>query len=56
MSFSTSGCIVEGFTNLAPNDYWHTAEGYNSPQEMTMVVYHKNRGEIRRSIERPQVS
>ena len=55
MSFSTPGCIVEGFTNLAPNDYWHVSEGYHSPQEMTMCVYHKDKGEIRRSIERPAI-
>ena len=55
MSFSTPGCIVEGFTNLAPNDAWHTEQGYLSPQEMTMCVYHKDKGEIRRSIERPAI-
>ena len=55
MSFTTPGCSVEGFTNLAPNDAWHTEQGYLSPQEMTMCVYHKEKGEIRRSIERPTV-
>lgn len=55
MSFDSPGIRVEGFTNLASNDAWHNEMGYYSPQEMTMVVYHKERGEIRRSIERPAI-
>lgn len=53
MTHDSAGVRVEGFCNLAPNDAWHNEQGYCSPQEMTMVVYHKDRGEIRRSIERP---
>jgi hypothetical protein len=53
MTHDSAGIRVEGFSNLAPNDAWHNEQGYLSPQEMTMVVYHKERGEIRRSIERP---
>ena len=53
MTHDSAGIRVEGFSNLAPNDAWHNEQGYLSPQEMTMIVYHKDRGEIRRSIERP---
>jgi len=48
------GCRVEGFTNLAPNDAWHHDQGYRSPQEITMVMIDKNRGEVGRVIERPE--
>jgi len=53
--FDRPGVRVEGFCNLAPNDAWHHSAGYISPQEITLIVYHKSRGEVRRSIERPEI-
>lgn len=53
-TFSSPGCKVISFTNLAPNDSWHHHAGYLSTQEITLKVFHRNRGEYRTSIEIPE--
>lgn len=42
------GCVVESFNTVAPGDSWHHASGYRSRQNMRMIVFHKDYGEIER--------
>ncbi len=42
------GGKVEGFSNLAPNDYWHESMGYRSELECVAIMYHKCGKEIGR--------
>jgi hypothetical protein len=42
------GCTVESFRTLAGKDYWHTAQGYRSGQDINSLVLHKDYGEIAR--------
>jgi hypothetical protein len=43
------GCSVESFNTLASGDAWHHASGYRARQNMKMITYHKDYGEIERS-------
>jgi DNA repair exonuclease SbcCD nuclease subunit len=42
------GCMVESFRTLAPRDAWHAAQGYRSGQDMKLITYHREYGEINR--------
>jgi len=44
------GCTIEGFRNLAPNDAWHQGAGYRSGRDLNAITYHKDYGEISRSV------
>jgi hypothetical protein len=44
------GCVVETFRTLAPRDAWHAAEGYRSGRDMHRIVYHREHGEVARSL------
>lgn len=43
------GALVESFRTLAGKDAWHSAEGYRSGQDMTMIVHDREYGEIMRT-------
>lgn len=43
------GCSVESFNTLAGSDAWHHASGYRSRQNIKLITYHKDYGEIERS-------
>lgn len=42
------GCTVESFRTLAPADAWHRGQGYRSGQDMNALVFHRERGQIKR--------
>ena len=42
------GCIVEAFNTLAGQDAWHRASGYRAKQNISLIVHHKEYGEIER--------
>lgn len=42
------GCIVEHFRTLAGRDAWHNAMGYRAGRDMTLIVHHREYGEIER--------
>jgi hypothetical protein len=42
------GCIVEIFNTLAGKDAWHYASGYRGKQNISLIVHHKEYGEIER--------
>jgi hypothetical protein len=55
------GCLVESWRTLAAKDAWHAAEGYRSGRDMTLVVMHREYGEVERhrcdiALIRPPVS
>jgi hypothetical protein len=41
-----NGVICERFATLAPSDSWHSAQGYNSANAMTMIVYRREGGKM----------
>lgn len=43
-----SGCTVESFRILPPNDAWAHQKGYRSHRDMKAIVYHKDYGETAR--------
>lgn len=43
------GCTVETHRTLVPPDAWHAGAGYRSKQDASVVVYHREAGEIQRS-------
>lgn len=46
---------VESFRVLPPNDAWHHESGYRSKRGMTSIVYHKDHGEISRTVVTPEM-
>jgi hypothetical protein len=42
------GVVVESFRTLAPQDAWHTQQGYKSGRDMKSILFHKDFGEIER--------
>lgn len=48
--FEYRGCTVESFRTLAPPDAWASGAGYRSGRDMHRIVYHREYGEISRSI------
>lgn len=42
-------CIVETFRTLSGKDAWHASMGYRSGQDMKIITYHKDHGEVNRS-------
>ncbi|HMT13149.1 MAG TPA: hypothetical protein PKE19_00225 [Aestuariivirga sp.] len=42
------GCIVEHFRTLAARDAWHTSMGYRAGRDMTLIIHHREYGEIER--------
>jgi hypothetical protein len=42
------GCSVETFRTLAQRDAWHAGKGYRAGRDMSLIVYHKDFGEIER--------
>lgn len=45
-----AGVKVEGFRTLAAKDAWHVSKGYKAGRDMQAIVYHREWGEIQRSI------
>jgi hypothetical protein len=43
-----SGASVESFRTLAARDAWHAAKGYRAGRDMSLLVLHKDFGEIER--------
>ena len=41
-----SGCTVESFRTLPPNDAWAEQKAYRSPRDMKAIVYHADYGEM----------
>ena len=46
---------VESFRVLPPNDAWHHESGYRSKRGMTSIVYHREHGEISRTVVTPEM-
>ena len=44
-----TGCMVEQFRTMAPNDAYSTSHGWLSGQDMKLIVHHKEYGEVARS-------
>lgn len=42
------GVIVEQFRTLAARDAWHAGQGYRAGRDMTLIVHHKEHGEVER--------
>jgi hypothetical protein len=42
------GGIVEYFRTLASGDAWHNGQGYRSGRDMSLIVLHKEHGEVER--------
>lgn len=42
------GVVVEYFRTLAARDAWHTGQGYRAGRDMSLIVHHKDFGEIER--------
>lgn len=42
-------CIVETFRTLSGKDAWHASMGYRSGQDMKVITYHKDHGEVDRN-------
>lgn len=47
---ATRNCICESFSTLAPKDAWHARSGYRGSRDMSRIVYHRDHGEISRSM------
>ena len=43
-----SGVTIESFNTLAPVDYWHASSGYKADQNVSMITYHREFGEVNR--------
>ena len=41
-------CVVETFRTLASKDSWHSSMGYRSGQDLKVITYHKDHGEVSR--------
>ena len=41
-------CLVETFRTLSGKDAWHTAMSYRSGQDLKVITYHKDHGEVSR--------
>lgn len=50
-----SGCTVESFRVLAPNDAWSHQKGYRSHRDMKSIVLHKEYGEVARNTVNPDM-
>lgn len=44
-----TGCTVETHRTLARQDAWHAGQGYRSKKDMSVIVYHREFGELQRS-------
>lgn len=42
------GCVVEHFRSLVAQDAWHNSMGYRAGRDMTLIIHHKDFGEIER--------
>jgi len=45
-----SGVVVESFRSLVAKDSWHYSAGYRAGRDMNLITYHKDYGEVSRSI------
>jgi DNA repair exonuclease SbcCD nuclease subunit len=43
-----AGASVESFRTLAARDAWHSAKGYRAGRDMSLIVHHRDFGEIER--------
>jgi hypothetical protein len=43
------GCDVEIHRTLAGTDAWHAGKGYRSKRDMTVIIYHRELGEVQRN-------
>lgn len=50
-----SGCTVESFRVLAPNDAWSHQKGYRSHRDMKSIILHKKFGEVDRHTVNPNM-
>lgn len=48
-----SGCVVESFRILAPNDAWAHQKGYRSHRDMKAIMLHREFGEVARMTVNP---
>ena len=53
--FDLTGCYVESFRVLAPNDAWAHQMGYRSARDMKAVLFHKDYGEVARYSFNPEM-
>jgi hypothetical protein len=42
------GAVVESFRTLAARDAWHSGKGYRAGRDMSLIVHHRDFGEIER--------
>lgn len=42
------GCVVEHFRSLVAQDAWHNSIGYRAGRDMTLIIHHREWGEIER--------
>ncbi len=50
-----TGCTVESFRCLPPEDAWHHQQGYRSGRDMKSVVFHSEFGEVARHTANPKM-
>lgn len=50
-----TGCTVESFRILAPNDAWSHQRGYRSHRDMKSIILHKEFGEVARHTVNPEM-
>lgn len=44
-----TGCTVETHRTLARQDAWHAGQGYRAKKDMSVIIYHRDFGEMQRS-------
>ena len=50
-----TGCVVESFRVLPPNDAWAHQKGYRAYRDMKAVVFHEDYGEVARHTVNPRM-